>query len=94
LKTDTKWNLEEARKHLDTVIKEALDHGPQRIVLKGKRHVMVVAVDASQPAEATDSDPKHKHLLDLVMNSPLRGANIEFQRIRGRPREVDLGDDE
>ncbi len=93
MKTDAGWTLKEARKHLDEVISDALEHGPQTIVVDGRRVVVVAATDyptQGTPPEA-ESDPG-RHIVDLLNESPLKGLNIEFDRDSDPVREVDLGD--
>ena len=52
----------------------------------------LVAREASLPAAAMD--PVHKrfgNLSDLLLNSPFAGANLDLERSKDFPREVDLG---
>jgi hypothetical protein len=46
------------------------------------------ALDEKSPAPAA---PPHGSLHEFLMNSPLRGASLDLERVRNYPRAFDLG---
>jgi hypothetical protein len=53
----------------------------------------LVAKEAGLPvaAEPRPIDKRFDNLSDLLLNSPLAGANLDLERSKGYPRPVDLG---
>ena len=48
------------------------------------------ALDALDEKSSTSPAPPHGSLHDFFMNSPLRGANLDLERVRDYPRGFDL----
>lgn len=54
----------------------------------------LIARDAGLQSAADDSRPAHErfdNLSDLLLSSPLAGANLDLERSKDHPRTVDLG---
>ena len=81
------WKLQDAKAHLSELVREAQQHGPQRITVHGKDAVVVLsAVEYARlvPAE------KKPSLSELLANSPLRDLDFEFESFRFPVRDVEL----
>lgn len=79
------WPIAEAKARFSELLEEAEKHGPQTITRHGKRKGVLVS------AEKWDELTKPKEsLVEFFMNSPLRGANIDFQRNPEKARRIRL----
>ncbi len=87
------WQLQEAKAQLSDLVKRATSEGPQAITVHGKSAVVVLSQEEFEKLSKTTSEPEN--LVDFLLNSPLRGANIDFERDRSPNREVPgFGEDE
>jgi len=83
--TAKEWPVAEAKARFSELIDRALSDGPQLITRKGRATVVVVAVDE------WDRKVKRKgNLAEFFALSPLRGADIEIERLKDGPREIGL----
>lgn len=96
-----RWTVAQAKARLSEVIDKARHGQPQEITRNGKRAVVVVDAALwermSKPEEPERpkwdgnlADLKPGSMAEFFLNSPLRGANLEFERIKGGLREMDL----
>jgi len=79
------WSLAEAKSRLSEVIRQAERQGPQTVTRHGRTAAVVVA--------AEDWKRRRKRRVDLAeffARSPLRGSGIKIERIKDRPRDIDL----
>lgn len=79
------WQLQEAKNQFSRVVDNALTKGPQTVTRHGEPTVMVISVAEYQRARR----PK-KSLVRMLLDSPLRGLELDFERQQDFPREVDL----
>ena len=82
MKTSATWKLKDAREHFDEVIEDAIEHGPQTILIEG-RGAVVVSIAPS------DCRPR-KHLLEILRSAPLAGEDLVIERVNATVRDVDL----
>jgi prevent-host-death family protein len=81
----TQWTVAEAKAKLSEVIEKAQTSGPQRITRHGKEAAVVVS------AEEWKRKTKRKgNLAEFFASSPLRGSNLEVERLHDSPRETEL----
>ena len=81
----TSWKVAEAKARFSELIEKALREGAQEITRHGKRTVVVVA------AEEWDRKARRQgSLIEFLDASPLRGSDLEIERLRDRPRDVEL----
>ena len=83
--SETCWSINDDTAHFAEVIEKARVEGPQIITLDGVQVAMVVAVESKQEKPA----PKES-LVDFLLNSPLRGSEIDLERDRCETRDVEL----
>jgi len=79
------WQLQEAKNRLSALVDGALKDGPQIITRRGRAAVVVISIKEYQ--KMTDSD---RNLLDFFKSSPLHGLDIDLERSRDLPREVEF----
>ncbi len=81
------WKLQDAKARFSQVVREALEHGPQRVTLHGKDAVVIVsAEDYARLAPAAVQPSLHA----LLSQSPLRDLDFEHGSIRSPVRDVEL----
>jgi prevent-host-death family protein len=78
------WTVASAKAKLSEVIERA-QSAPQTITRNGKPSVVVVSAEEWQRKTARQGT-----LAEFLMESPLRGANLDLERQRDEPRELPL----
>jgi len=79
------WPVARAKAQFSALIDRAIEEGPQTITRSGRRAVVVVSV------EQWERKTKRKGTLaEFFRNSPLAGAEIAIERLKGGPRETGL----
>jgi prevent-host-death family protein len=79
------WSLAEAKARLSDVIRRAEREGPQTVTRHGQTAAIIVA------AEDWKRHRRRKGtFVDFMNASPLRGSGIKIERIKDRPRDIDL----
>jgi prevent-host-death family protein len=79
------WKVAQAKAHFSELIDKALHEGTQEITRHGKRTVIVVS------AKEWDRQARRKEsLVEFLAKSPLKGSGLEIERLRDRPRDVEL----
>jgi len=79
------WQLQEAKNQFSLVVDNALTKGPQTVTRHGEPTVMVISV-----AEFMRTRKPEKTLVQMLLDSPLRGLDLDLERQKDFPREVDL----
>ena len=78
------WPVGTAKSRFSEMVASAQSR-PQTVTRNGKPIAVVVGMEEwNRKAERKGT------LVDFFMNSPLRGAGIDLERIRDDPREIDL----
>ena len=81
------WKLQDAKAHFSEVVREAREHGPQRVTLHGKDAVVILsAEDYARLAPAAAQPSLHA----LLSSSPLRDLDFEHGSVRAPVRDVEL----
>jgi prevent-host-death family protein len=83
MKMSTSWQLQDAKNHFSEVVENALSQGPQEIIRRGKKTVVVLSIDEYRRLRC-----KKTSLAAFFRTSPLAG--IDLQRSNDMSREVDL----
>ena len=77
--------MADAKARFSELVDRALSEGPQLVTRKGRKAVVVVSV------EEWERRSKHKgNLAEFFAASPLRGAAIKIERLKDRPRDIEL----
>ncbi|MEW1847794.1 type II toxin-antitoxin system Phd/YefM family antitoxin [Nonomuraea angiospora] len=82
----TKWQLQEAKQHFSEVVRKAHDEGPQIVTKHGKD--VVVILDMAEYRQLKGTQPDFK---EFLLSEPDWPDDLEFERDKSLPREVDLG---
>lgn len=79
------WSVADAKARLSEVIEKARSEGPQTITKNGRSAVIVVS------AEEWERKARRKgNLAEFFASSPLRGADLDLDRLKDEPRDLDL----
>jgi len=79
------WQLQQAQNHLQDLVNQAKQSGPQHIVVHGKREAVVIS-----ETEYQQMTKKKLSFVDFMKQSPLAGLEISFDRDPSQTRDVDL----
>ncbi|RWC53626.1 type II toxin-antitoxin system prevent-host-death family antitoxin [Mesorhizobium sp.] len=83
-KENTNWTVAGAKARLSEVIERA-QSSPQTITRSGKPIVVVVSAEEWQRKTARKGT-----LAEFLLESPLRGADLDLERQRDEPRDLPL----
>ncbi|MBN9221547.1 MAG: type II toxin-antitoxin system Phd/YefM family antitoxin [Mesorhizobium sp.] len=83
-KEDSKWTVAGAKARLSEVIERA-QSSPQTITRNGKPSVVVVSAEEWQRKTVRKGT-----LAEFLLDSPLRGADLDLERQRDEPRDLPL----
>jgi prevent-host-death family protein len=83
-KGSANWTVAEAQARLSEMIERA-QVSPQTITKKGKPSVIVVSAEEWQRKTARKGT-----LAEFLLESPLRGADLDLERRRDEPRDLPL----
>jgi prevent-host-death family protein len=79
------WTLANAKARLSELVERASREGPQTITRNGKAAAVVVSFE-----EWSRKISRKGTLAEFLLASPLRGADLDLDRISSKPRELDL----
>ena len=79
------WAVADAKAHFSEVIDRALSDGPQTITRNGRETAVIVSAD-----EWRRKTTRRGNLAEFFAASPLRGTDLEIQRTKDVPREIEL----
>jgi antitoxin Phd len=85
------WQLQEAKAQLSELVKAAARDGPQAITVRGEPAAVVLS---RADYEKLRGQRKTQNLPDFLLNSPLAGLDIDFERDQSLTREGGVFDDE
>ena len=79
---DTNWTVASAKARLSQVIERA-QSSPQTITRNGKPSVVVVSAEEWERKTARKGT-----LAEFLLDSPLRGVDLDLERLRDEPRDL------
>ncbi len=79
------WQLQEAKNRFSEVVKKALAEGPQTVTRHGEEIVVIVS-----KAEYNRLLKSQASLLEFFRQSPLVGVELDLERDKSLPRNIDL----
>lgn len=80
------WKLGEAKARFSEIVRLAMAGQPQRITVRGKGTVIIVAADAFEALRAGENSAS---LHELLSQSPLSRMKFEAEGIQSPVREVE-----
>jgi len=81
------WQLRDAKARFSGVVNRAHEEGPQRVTVRGKKEVVIVAADEFRKLKG---EVTGRALVDALAKSPLRCVEFERLSITSPVRDVDL----
>lgn len=79
------WPLYEAKNKFSELIDKALSQGPQVVTRRGEEVVVILSKD--EYSRLKKSEPS---LVDFFRTSPLVGVELDLERDKSLPRDVEL----
>jgi prevent-host-death family protein len=79
------WTVADAKARLSEVIEKARREGPQTITKNGRTTAIVVSVE-----EWERKSVRSGSLAEFLLASPLRGADLDVERLKEDAREIEL----
>ncbi len=79
------WQLQEAKNKFSQVINEALASGPQIVTRRGEDVVVIISKEDYGRLKKSQSN-----LSEFFRQSPLVGVELDLERDRTYPRDVEL----
>lgn len=83
--SDGTWSVAEAKAKFSEVIDRARREGPQTVTRNGRSAVVVVSAE-----EWERKTKRQGTLADFFAASPLRGSELDIERLKDGPRESGL----
>ena len=80
-----RWKLQDAKNHFSEVVELAMHEGPQEVTKRGEHAVVILSFDTYLEL----SKPK-ENLVTFFKNSPLYGLELDFERNRDTPRDIEF----
>ncbi len=80
-----KWQLQEAKAKLSTLIKETKKGGPQQITVRGKAEAVILSAKQYEKLSSPENS-----FVEFMANSPLKGLDIKVQRDKSLCRDLEL----
>ncbi len=79
------WQLQEAKNKFSQVVNEALVKGPQVVTRRGEEVVVIISKEEYGCLKKSQSN-----LSEFFRRSPLVGVELDLERDRTYPRDVEL----
>jgi prevent-host-death family protein len=79
------WTVADAKARLSELIESARREGPQTITKNGRSTAVLVSMEEWERKSARSGS-----LAEFLLNSPLRGADIDIERSQDDARDIDL----
>ncbi|MCE5295356.1 MAG: type II toxin-antitoxin system Phd/YefM family antitoxin [Chlamydiales bacterium] len=79
------WKLQDAKNHFSEVVESAMNDGPQEVTKHGEHAVVILSF-----AQYEQLIRPTKNLVEFFKDSPFYGVELDFERSKDVPREVDF----
>ena len=79
------WQLQEAKNRLSELVNKALTEGPQIVTRHGEELVVIISKDEYNRLRKSQTS-----LLEFFRQSPLVGVELDLERDKSMPRDIDL----
>jgi prevent-host-death family protein len=79
------WQLQEAKSKFSKLVDAAMQNEPQIVTKHGDEAVVVLSIEQYNKL----LEPK-QDLLTFFNNSPLKGIELELDRQKDKPRDIEL----
>ena len=79
------WQLQQAKSQFSQLVDEAINNEPQIVTRHGNKAVVVMSYQEYCALLKPETD-----LIDFMRSSPLVGLDLDLERDKQYPRDVDL----
>ncbi len=79
------WQVQEAKARFSDLLRDATRCGPQQITVRGRATAVVLSTRDYERLRG-----RKPSLVELLRASPLAGTDLEIDRDRSPPRDVEL----
>lgn len=79
------WQLQDAKNRFSELVEQAINFGPQTVTKRGVKTVVVLSFDEYKKLTEPKTD-----LVDFFKKSPLHSVELDLERDKDLPREVEL----
>lgn len=79
------WQVQEAKARFSALVRKAATQGPQTITVHGRRAAVVLS-----PEDYDRLKRPRSSFADFLARSPLAGTDLELERDRSMPRDVEM----
>lgn len=79
------WKLQDAKNHFSEVVECAMKDGPQEVTKHGEHAVVILSFALYQELNR----PK-ENLVDFFKGSPFYGVELDLERSKDTPREIEF----
>lgn len=79
------WQIQEAKNKFSSLVDTAQIKGPQIVTRHGKEAVVVLSIEDYKKLTKPEVS-----LIEFFKNSPLTNHNLDLERDKSLPREVDI----
>ena len=79
------WQLQEAKSKFSNLVDKAKKSGPQVVTKHGEEAVVVLSMDEYRKLLKPELN-----LVDFLRKSPLAGQDLELERAKDFPRDIEL----
>lgn len=79
------WSLQDAKARLSELVRLVTKNGPLGISVRGKKEIVVLS-----KKEYDLLSGKKSSFIDFMINSPLKGLDLDLKRDVSLPREINL----
>jgi antitoxin Phd len=79
------WQLQDAKSRFSELVERAIKDGAQVVTRRGEKVVVVLAYETYEKI----TQPK-ENLADFLLNSPLAGSELEIERDKSFPRDIEI----
>lgn len=82
---ETKWQIQDAKNRFSELVEKAINIGPQTVTKRGVETVVVLSINEYKKLTRPKSN-----LVDFFKDSPLHDVELNLERDKDLPREVEL----
>jgi antitoxin Phd len=79
------WKLQDAKNHFSELVDLAINDGPQEVTRRGEHAVIILSF-----AKYQELIKPRKNLVSFFQDSPLHGLDLDFERPKDNPREIEF----
>ena len=79
------WQVQDAKARFSELLRSAASEGPQSITVRGRTTAVVISQDEYERLKG-----RKPSLVEFLRASPLSGVDLDVERDRSLPRDIEL----